>query len=105
MNIAKRTGFVLRDNIVEMLTDDEVSKVSTSETAVRLAEGEEFIDLEKLEQGVLRADGVRIHVGSALPRKAVHEKTWRKIVKLLAAPPAGPGSSKSKTRAPARLPS
>jgi len=74
MNNAKRTQ-VSRDSIVELLTDDEVAKVSTAETGARLAEGDEFIDLEKLDQGVRHANGVLVQLKNIVPRKAVHEKT------------------------------
>lgn len=86
MNSDKRTEYVTRDTILKLLSDEEVARVSTAETAVRLAEGEEYIDLETPDQGVHRADGGKaVPMGHVLPRKAVHEKTWRDIVSLLSA--------------------
>ncbi len=83
-----RAGFVQRETIIELLTDDEASQVSKAETAVKLTEGEEFIDLQRLDRGVRRANGVLVHMGNILSRKAVHERTWSTIVKLLAALPS-----------------
>ena len=36
--------------------------------------------LEQLEQGVRRALGPATPMGRVLPRKSVHEDTWRKIL-------------------------
>ncbi len=65
--------------------------MSTAETAVRLLDGEEYVDLGQLEQGVKRAAGTSAPLGRVLPRKAVHELTWSKIVAQLAAPPTSTG--------------
>lgn len=79
-----RTDYVTRDSILKLLSDDEVAKVSTAETADRLMAGDEYLDLEQLEQGVQRAGGKATPMGRVLPRKAVHENTWNKILALLA---------------------
>jgi len=81
-----RTELVARDGILNLLSDDEVAAVSTAETAPRLTDGEEYIDLEQLDQGVRRALGATAPMGHLLPRKAVHEGTWRKILARLPAP-------------------
>ncbi|MGA2083089.1 MAG: hypothetical protein ABSH53_21115 [Holophaga sp.] len=85
MNIPNRTEFLTRDTILNLLSDDEVARVSTAEAAVNLAVGDEFLDLEHLERGVLKAGRVPPAMGGVLPRKAVHEKTWAKILKQLKA--------------------
>ena len=82
----KRTQYVTRESILNGLSDDEVASVSTAETAVRLADGDEYLDFEQLDQGVRRARGTATPMGRVLPRKAVHASTWNKIVTLLAAP-------------------
>lgn len=82
MKNAKLTDYVHRDLLLKTLSDEEVSSVSTAETAERLPDGEEFVDLEHLDQGVQRAGKV-IPMGRVLPRKAVHERTWTKIVAYL----------------------
>ncbi len=90
---AEKNEYLTRDSILKLLSDDEVAKVSTAQAAPRLSDGDEYLDLERLDRGVLRASGVATPLGRMLPRKAVHEKTWTKILTQLAAPasryPAG----------------
>lgn len=84
MKTNKRTEYITRDTILRLLSDDEVARVSTTETAACLARGDEYVDLEAPDHGVQRVlenDG--ISMGHVLPRKAVHEKTWRQIAALL----------------------
>jgi hypothetical protein len=82
----QKAVLVERETIIDLLTDDEASKVSTIETAARLNEGDEFVDLDMLGRGIQRADGVPVHMGSVLARKAVHAQTWSQIAKLMANP-------------------
>jgi hypothetical protein len=79
-----RTAYVTRDSVLKLLSDEEVGKVSTAETAARLLAGDEYLDLEQLGQGVQRAGGNSTPMGRVLPRRAVHEDTWSKILALLA---------------------
>jgi hypothetical protein len=81
----KRAGLETRDRVLKLLSDDEVANVSTAEAAARLFEGDEYLDLERLEQGVQRATGTTAPMGRVLPRKAVHETTWSRILKQLQA--------------------
>lgn len=89
MKNEKRVAYVTRDHIMKLLSDDEIASVSTAETASALAKGDEYIDLEKLDAGVLRA-GANMKkatpMGAVLTRKAVQPSTWTKIVTQLAAP-------------------
>src|SRR5271167_63408 len=87
---ARRTEQVTRDDILNLLSDDEVARVSTAETASRLSDGDEYLDLEQLDQGVRKARGATAHIGRLVPRKAVHENTWARILKQLAAPALPP---------------
>ena len=80
---AAQAEFKARDRILEMLSDTEMAKVSSAETESSLDEGEEYLDLEHLEQGVKQADGVNSPMGHVLPRRAVHEKTWSQILTQL----------------------
>ncbi|HEX3774717.1 MAG TPA: hypothetical protein VHV51_09655, partial [Polyangiaceae bacterium] len=74
-----------REAILKLLTDAEISKVSTAEDAPRLIEGDEYIDLEDLASGVQLAQAVpRTAPGHALPRSAVADETWARIVKAVA---------------------
>jgi len=81
-----RTEYITRDAILKLLSDDEVARVSTAETAPQLEEGDEYVDLETPHQGVRRAAGKpTTPMGRVLPRNAVQEKTWREIVMLISA--------------------
>jgi len=80
----------MRDKILKLLSNEEVADVSSSETRTRLADGDEFIDLGKLEQGVQRAPVAKTSMGRVLPKDAVSEATWSKILVLLATPHPSP---------------
>lgn len=86
---AKLTDYLIRDRILKLLSDDEVARVSTAETKKRLDEGEDYVDLERLELGVRRADGVPPPMHHMLPRHAVSARTWTQIVAQLSAPATG----------------
>jgi putative heme transporter len=89
-----RSENVVREGILELLSDEEVARVSTAEAAAHLAEGEEYLDLEQLGLGVRRALGATAPMGRVLPRKAVHGSTWLKILAQLRGadgPAARPG--------------
>jgi hypothetical protein len=74
-----------REAILGLLTDAEVSKVSRAEGEQRLVEGDEYVDLEDLASGVQLVQATpRTAPGHALPRSAVSEGTWAKIVKAVA---------------------
>jgi hypothetical protein len=69
---------------MKLLSDEEVARVSTAETGTRLSEGEEYLDLEHLDQGVRRAKlGTSMPIGRALPKSAVRDVTWVQILTLL----------------------
>jgi hypothetical protein len=78
-----RSEYTTRERILELLSDEEVAKVSTAETQVRLADGDEYLDLEKLDEGVRQAHGQTTVMGRLLPRSAVRDATWSKIVSHL----------------------
>jgi hypothetical protein len=82
MKSDNRAAYVTRDAILKQLSDAEVACVSTAETAAGLVDGDEYLDMEHLDRGVRRAPG-GTPMGRVLPRKAVHEDTWRKIVAQL----------------------
>jgi len=83
MNQDKRSDYEMREKILKLISDDEIASVSMAETA-RLTPGDEYLDLEHLEQGVQRADGTATPIGRVLPRRAVQESTWSKILTQLA---------------------
>jgi hypothetical protein len=79
-----RTEYVNRDAILKLLSDEEIARVSTAETALNLIDGDEYVDLEEPERGVRKALGTgTAPMGHLLPRKAVAEKAWQEIVALL----------------------
>ena len=80
----KRTAYVTRESVLKLLSNDEVAKVSTAETAARLQNGDEYLDLEHLDEGVQRAGGTDASMGRMLPKKSVHADTWSKILTYLA---------------------
>ena len=82
------TEYKLRDAILKLLSDDEVATVSTAEAATGLSPGDEFLDLEHLDQGVLTAPRKTTPMGRVLAKKSIHEKTWEKILKKLPTPSA-----------------
>jgi hypothetical protein len=74
-----------REAILGLLTDAEVAKVSRAEGEPRLVEGDEYVDLEDLQSGVQLVQAApRTAPGRALPRSAVSEGTWAKIVNVIA---------------------
>ena len=86
MTDSKRSEYVTRDHVLTLLSDAEVASVSMAETAGTLVNGDEYLDLERLDHGVLHAGVTTARMGRVLPRKAVHGDTWAKI--LLALPAA-----------------
>ncbi|MGE5783205.1 MAG: hypothetical protein ACM3ZE_01385 [Myxococcales bacterium] len=81
-----RTEYITRDTILKLLSDDEIARVSTAETAAHLVDGDEYVDLEVPDQGVRTALGSSsVPMGRVLLKKAVLEKTWREVLALLSA--------------------
>jgi hypothetical protein len=78
-----RIAYVTRDNIQRLLSDDEVDRVSMAETAAHLESNDEYIDLTQLEMGVQNALGNNAPMGHVLPRKAIREITWRRILAVM----------------------
>ena len=87
-----RSPYVTRESILMLLSDNEVAAVATAETATRLPEGEEYLDMEQLEQGVQRSHDNKIPMGRVLSRKSIYETTWNKIIKQLPTRPAAKAS-------------
>lgn len=88
MNTEKQSQYVARDSILKLLSDSEVAIVSMAETNTKLANGDEYLDLEQLDKGVMRAPVIPVPtpMGRVLPRKAVHGETWTKILACLTPP-------------------
>lgn len=80
LHIAHRT----RDEILSLLSEGELESVSSAEQRW-LPEDDEYLDLEHLERGVLRAEP-NTPAKHTLPRAAVSDATWIKILSVLATP-------------------
>ena len=89
-----RTTHLTRDEILKLLSDEEVASVNLAETTALLTKGDEYLDLAHLDKGVRRAKGKTTKTGRVLPKIAVHEATWNKLLLHLAAPPAAGASSR-----------
>ncbi len=73
-----------REAVLALLTDAEVAKVSTAESFRRLVEGDEYVDLRDLAAGVQKEHVTpRTAAGHTLPRSAVSDATWAKVVGTL----------------------
>lgn len=83
MQNRNRNEYVTRDRILALLSDQEIASVSTAETAAGLADGEEYLDLDQLREGVRKEGSSAAPMGRVLPRKAVHEETWLRILQQL----------------------
>ncbi len=88
MKQARHPQHVTREHIMNLLSDDEVGRVSTAEAAAKLSNGDEYIDLARLAEGVQRATGTAVDMGGVLPKKSVAAHTWQTIVTQLRAQPA-----------------
>ena len=85
MTDAKFTEHVTRETILNLLSNAETAKVSNAEGAAALTVGDDFVDLEHLDQGVQRANAsTKVVMGYVLPRSAVSQETWSKIMAQLA---------------------
>ena len=74
-----------REGIMKLLSHDENARVSNAE-AKPLSAGEEYIDLGDLEAGVqtATAEMTAEDATAILPRSAVHDQTWKRILAQLA---------------------
>lgn len=67
-------------NVLKLLSPGEVASVNTADAIRR---GDEYLDLEQPQRGVLRADGSPMSMAHVLPRKAINEDTWRRVLRQL----------------------
>jgi hypothetical protein len=72
-----------REELQSLLSDGEIARVSRAEGDTRLVEGDEYIDLEDVAAGVHQVHATSIRPTRALPRSAVSEATWAKIVAVI----------------------
>jgi hypothetical protein len=81
MTTENHTNLVTRDIILNLLSDTDVARVTHAETASSLADGDQYIDLAHLAQGVQHADDTSTPMNHILPRNSVDKKTWNAIMK------------------------
>ena len=87
MKTDKRASYMTRGMILKTLSDAEIASVSTAETAERLGLGDEYLDLMRLQNGVQKAcTTTTAPMGRVLPRKALQDATWSKILSKLSPP-------------------
>ena len=75
---------ITRDTILALLSDAEVARVSRAEDEPRLVEGDEYVDLDDADSGVHQVHETSPKPRRALPRSAVADETWAKIVRVVA---------------------
>ena len=103
MNNEKRSEYLTRGSIMQLLSDDEIAKVTAAESATSLADGDLYIDLEQLDQGVRTVAGgtAAIAVGRVIAKKAIQGATWDHVVAQLASRrilPVGSGTTGPRDR-------
>jgi hypothetical protein len=95
----RRSQYLNRGRILELLSDEEIAQVSQADDAVCLSEGEEYLDLGELDRGVRQAHGTAMAMRRVLARKAVGADTWSDIlVQLSLLRTAKPDSRVSQVR-------
>jgi hypothetical protein len=77
-----------RDDVFKLLSEGEVASVDTANAKTQLGNGDEYLDLEQLRQGVQRAKLGVTRMGHLLPRKGIYEDAWRRVLRQLKATPA-----------------
>ena len=86
MNPSKIGPYIIRDQVMNLLSDQEIASVSTVEAQSQLGRGDAYLDLEHLELGVRRQGQEQITpMAHVLAKKAVRAETWSAIQVLLAA--------------------
>jgi len=75
--------YLTRDRVLQLLSEQDVASVTTAETAERLTDGDEYLDLAQLHEGIQRAGSSAAPMGRVLPKKAIHKSTWGKLLKQL----------------------
>jgi len=83
MSLDAKNETVTREAIVALLSDAEVAKVSRAEGEPRLVEGDEYVDLEDPSAGVRQVHAKSPRPRKFLPRSAVSDATWAKIIGLV----------------------
>ena len=84
MSIDPHTASQTRDDILDLLSPEELGSASMAEDS-RIPEGDEYLDLEHVELGVQHAEA-NTSGDHALLRTSVSDATWTKILTVLETP-------------------
>ena len=80
MTTPVRTQLVGRENILKLLSDEEIAAASTADSTSGPADGREYLDLEDLDQGIQWVSGLsNLKMGLIISRNVVEPETWSKI--------------------------
>jgi hypothetical protein len=74
--------YIAREAILELLSDEEAARVATAESVPPI-EGDEYIDLSDIASGIHQVHGAAKPLPSILPRSAVSDATWTRIVERI----------------------
>ena len=84
MKLEKKNALT-RETLLALLTDTEVARVSDAEGTKRLIEGDEYVDLRDPAAGIQHVHATpRTSPRNTLPRSAVSDATWAKVVLTVA---------------------
>jgi hypothetical protein len=72
-----------RDQIMAILWDDPIAAVCGTDVPAKLGRGDEYLDLQRLETGLQRAAHSMTPTGGELSRRAVHPRTWERLMAQL----------------------
>lgn len=73
-----------KQDILGLLSDDEVARVSRAEDERAIEDGVEFVDLDDLDRGVQTAKHMTdASMHTVVPRTAVSAETWGRIAAVL----------------------
>ena len=74
-----RGQYVTRESVLMLLSDDETAAVATAETANRLPEGDEYLDMKQLGQGVQKAHNKRTPMAGCCRKSRSTQTRGRKF--------------------------
>ncbi len=79
--LGSENDYLVREAILDLLSDDEVGRVAMWEAGGLLETGSEYVDLARLRAGIRTVDGATsVVAGDMLPRCAVDDLTWTRIL-------------------------
>jgi len=90
MSDTQRTELLARDTVLKLLSDTESARVSSAEGTANLEDGVEYLDLEHTQAGIqVFQRATSPAMGTIVPRNAVSDATWSKIIAFVSSAKAG----------------